>query len=162
MKNNPAVRLLLCLPLLFQASVLQMAWAGNRDGAWAGSYSQASDLCTEPGSGRSCRDGFRDSLSIVEESLGYTVELHSTQAMQHVCSFVLHMKHEGGKLIHQSEPGTVAIEKHAGVLRVSSGGIDPTATGLGMCGAHADIDGLEFSSVGNRTRSGNAMASAPD
>jgi hypothetical protein len=75
---------------------------------------------------------------------------------------VLHMKPEGGKLIHQSELGTVAIEKHAGALRVSSGGIDPTAKGLGMCGAHADIDGLAFSSVGNRTRSGNAMASAPD
>ena len=160
MKNNSAVRQLLCLPLLFQASVLQMAWAGNRDGAWAGSYSQASDLCTEPGSGRSCRDGFRDSLSIVEESLGYTVELHSTQAMQHVCSFVLHMKPEGGKLIHQSEPGTVAIEKHAGVLRVSSGGIDPTAR-AGMCGAHADIDGLEFSSVGNRTRSGQRDGARP-
>ncbi len=84
-----------------------------------------------------------DSLSIVEES----------QAMQHVCSFVLHMKPEGGELIHQSELGTVAIEKHAGALRVSSGGIDPTATGLGLCGTHADIDGLEFSSVGNRTRS---------
>ena len=153
MKNNPAVRLL-CLSLLFQASVLQMAWAGNRDdGAWAGSYSQASDLCTEPGSGRSCRDGFRDSLLIVEESLGYRVELHSTQAMQHVCSFVLHMKPEGGRLIHQSELGTVAIEKHAGALRFSSGGIDPTATGLGLCGTHADIDGLEFSSVGNRARS---------
>ena len=40
--------------------------------------------------------------------------------------------------------GTVAIEKHAGALRVSSGGIDPTATGLGMCGAHADIDGRSF------------------
>ena len=159
MKNNSAVRQLLCLPLLFQASVLQMAWAGNRDGAWAGSYSQASDLCTEPGSGRSCRDGFRDSLSIVEESLGYRVELHSTQAMQHVCSFVLHMKPEAGKLIHQSELGTVAIEKHAGALRVSSGGIDPTVTGLGMCGAHADIDGLEFSSVG---APGNARAPTPD
>ncbi|WP_094001668.1 hypothetical protein [Stenotrophomonas sp. CC120222-04] len=153
MKNNPAVRLL-CLSLLFQASVLQMAWAGDSDhGAWTGSYSQASDLCTEPGSGRSCRDGFRDSLSIVEESLGYRVELHSTQAMQHVCSFVLHMKPEGGKLIHQSEPGTVAIEQHAGVLRISSGGIDPTAMGLGLCGTHADIDGLEFPSAGNRTHS---------
>ncbi|AUI05797.1 MULTISPECIES: hypothetical protein [Stenotrophomonas] len=153
MKNNPAVRLL-CLSLLFQASVLQMAWAGDSDhGAWTGSYSQASDLCTEPGSGRSCRDGFRDSLSIVEESLGYRVELHSIQAMQHVCSFVLHMKPEGGKLIHQSELGTVVIEQHAGALRVSSGGIDPTAMGLGLCGTHADIDGLEFPSAGNRTRS---------
>ncbi|WP_414492084.1 hypothetical protein [Stenotrophomonas maltophilia] len=153
MKQNPAGRLV-CIPLLFQASLLQMAWACDSDhGAWTGSYSQASDLCTEPGSGRSCRDGFRDSLSIVEESLGYRVELHSTQAMQHVCSFVLHMKPEGGKLIHQSDLGTVAIEKHAGALRISSGGIDPTAMGLGWCGTHADIDGLEFPSAGNRTRS---------
>ena len=161
MKNNSTVRLL-CLPLLFQASVLQMAWAGNRDdAAWAGSYSQASDLCTEPGSGRSCRDGFRDSLSIAEESMGYRVELHSTQSMQHVCSFVLHMKPEGGKLIHQSELGNVAIEKQAGALRVSSGRIDPTATGLGLCGTHADIDGLEFSSVGNRAPSGQRDGARP-
>ncbi|WP_189591331.1 hypothetical protein, partial [Mesorhizobium sp. M8A.F.Ca.ET.207.01.1.1] len=80
--------------------------------------------------------------------------LHSTQSMQHVCAFVLQMKPEGGQLIHQSDLGTLAIEKHAGALRVSSGGIDPTVTGLGMCGAHADIDGLEFSFVDNRRRLG--------
>jgi len=154
MKKNLARRLV-CLPLIFQAFTLQVAWAGSREGGvWPGEYSQASDLCTEPGSGCSCRDGFRDSLSIVEESLGYRVELHSTQAMQHVCAFVLHMKPEGGKLIHHSELGTVVIEQHAGALRVSSGRIDPTATGLGLCGTHADIDGLEFSSVGNRAPSG--------
>jgi len=91
---------------------------------------------------------FSDRLSIVEESTGYKVELHSTQARQHVCSFVLRMKPEGGKLIHDSVSGRVAIERRAGVLRVSSGGVDPTAAGLGVCGAHADIDGLTFSSSG--------------
>ena len=154
MKNNLAKKLV-WFSVVLHACALQAAVASNRVGeAWTGEYSQPSDLCTEPRTGRSCRDDFRDSLSIVEESLGYRVELHSTQAMQHVCSFVLHMKPEGGKLIHQSELGTVAIEQHAGALRVSSGGIDPTATGLALCGTHADIDGLEFSSLGKLTHSG--------
>ncbi|MEN5005468.1 hypothetical protein [Stenotrophomonas indicatrix] len=161
MKNNLAKKLV-WFSLVLHACALQAALASNRVGeAWTGEYSQPSDLCTEPRTGRSCRDDFRDSLSIVEESKGYRVELHSTQAMQHVCSFVLHMKPEAGKLIHESELGTVAIEKHVDALRVSSGGIDPTATGLGMCGAHADIDGLEFSSVGNRAPSGQGDGARP-
>ncbi|AHY60781.1 MULTISPECIES: hypothetical protein [Stenotrophomonas] len=154
MKNNLA-KTLVWFSLVFHACALQAALAGNRDGeAWTGQYSQPSDLCTEPRTGRSCRDDFRDGLSIVEESKGYRVELHSTQSMQHVCTFVLHMKPVAGKLIYESELGVVAIEKHVDALRVSSGGIDPTATGLGMCGAHADIDGLEFSSLGKLTHSG--------
>ncbi|WP_312708944.1 hypothetical protein [Stenotrophomonas sp.] len=140
---------LLCVSLITWAVTSQLAWAAARDGeTWAGEYSQASTLCTEPDSGRSCANAFSDHLSIIEDSTGYKVELHSTQAMQHVCSFVLRMKPEAGKLIHDSASGRVAIERRAGVLRVSSGGVDPTAAGLGVCGAHADIDGLTFSSSG--------------
>jgi len=52
------------------------------------------------------------------------------------------------KLIYESELGVVSIERRDDILRISSGGIDSTALGLGFCGAHADIDGLGFYFLG--------------
>lgn len=148
MKNGFSIKYLY-LSLLLQVSILGVAWGEGSDfEAWVGEYSQESSLCTDPRGGRNCRDDFRDTLVIVKGSKGYRVELGSTQSMQHICSFVLTMVPGGERLIYESELGVVSIEKRSDVLRVSSGGIDSTALGLGFCGAHADIDGLEFSFLG--------------
>ncbi|MFI7856315.1 hypothetical protein ACIF8Z_04870 [Pseudomonas promysalinigenes] len=134
------------LSLILQVSMQGGAWGeGNDFEGWVGEYSQESSLCTDPGGGRDCRDEFRDTLVIVKESKGYRVELNSTQSMQHICSFVLTMEPDAERLIYKSELGVVSIERRDNVLKVSSGGIDSTTLGLGFCGAHADIDGLEFS-----------------
>jgi len=136
----------LCLSLVLQLSMLGAAWGESKDlGGWVGEYLQESSLCTDPKTGRNCRDDFRDSLVISKGSKGYRVELNSTQSMQHVCSFVLTMKLVAGALIYESELGVVSIAIRSDALRISSGGIDSTALGLGFCGVHADIDGLEFS-----------------
>lgn len=64
--------------------------------------------------------------------------------MQHVCSFVINMERVAEKLIYRSRLDVVSIGSRGGVLRVASSEVDPTPLGLGFCGAHADIDGLEF------------------
>ncbi|WP_414157457.1 hypothetical protein [Pseudomonas sp. BNK-15] len=148
MKNSFSIKYLY-LSLLLQGSMLGVAWGeGNDFEGWVGEYSQESSLCTDPGAGRNCRDDFRDVLVIAKGSKGYRVELSSTQSMQHICSFVLTMVPDGKRLIYESELGVVSIDRRGDVLRISSGGIDSTAFGLGFCGAHADIDGLEFSFLG--------------
>ncbi|WP_396615012.1 hypothetical protein ACHZ97_11180 [Lysobacter soli] len=88
--------------------------------------------------------GFDDCLSIRRGLDGYHVELRSTQAEQHVCAFDLTMKGSNERLTFESEFGPVAIVQEDEALQISSAGIDPTALGLGFCGAHADIDRLRF------------------
>lgn len=131
--------------------VFTSAKAGGGGGAkaglditWTGKYSKDSSFCTYAGSEESCSNSFRDTLKIRKNSSGYFVELYSIQAGQHVCSFAFQMAVKGGALEYDSKLGVVLIEKNYDLLIVSSGGVDPTALGLGVCGAHADIDGLEF------------------
>lgn len=114
------------------------------DITWVGKYSKDSSFCTFPGTEESCSNSFKDTLKVSRKSSGYFVELYSTQADQHVCSFAFQMAVKGGALEYDSKFGVVLIENKYDLLRVSSGGVDPTALGLGVCGAHADIDGLEF------------------
>lgn len=71
------------------------------------------------------------------------VQLHSVQADQHSCTFSVHMISRDGSLAFESEHGNVMVMKEDGDIRVISDS-DPTALGLGFCGAHADIDGLTF------------------
>ncbi|NWE04230.1 MULTISPECIES: hypothetical protein [Pseudomonas] len=114
------------------------------DITWVGEYSKDSSFCTFPGTEESCSNSFKDTLKISRKSSGYFVELYSAQADQHVCFFAFQMAVKGGVLEYDSKFGVVLIEKKYDLLRVSSDGVDPTALGLGICGAHADIDGLVF------------------
>lgn len=122
----------------------RVAIVDEADISWVGEYSNVSGYCIYVGTGEGCSDDFRDTLKIKRNPSGYFVELYSTQAGQHVCSFAFDMVVEGQALVYRSEFGVVRVEKKNGRLKVSSGGIDPTALGLGVCGAHADIDGLEY------------------
>jgi hypothetical protein len=118
---------------------------------WAGYYLEKSELCTALDGSASCAEKFNDCLSIKPTALGFLVELNSTQAYQHVCSFSLEMEADNSALVYQSQLGQVFVERNGGVLEISSKGIDPTALGLGVCGTHADIDGLRFS-IANKSR----------
>ncbi len=111
---------------------------------WTGHYLKKSELCTSPNSGNDCSDRFNDSLKIEKALQGYNVELYSTQASQNICSFRLHMHIEKEKLVYHSKYGPIVLQKNGETLEISSSGIDPTALGLGICGIHADIDGLKF------------------
>ncbi|VVN45851.1 hypothetical protein [Pseudomonas fluorescens] len=117
---------------------------GDSGFLWSGDYLKNSDLCTSPSSGGSCSNQFSDRLKIEPAHQGYLVELYSTQADQHVCSFSVSMNLVNGMLVYKTKFGDVFIRKKGRSLEISSGGIDPTALGLGVCGAHADIDGLAF------------------
>lgn len=70
--------------------------------------------------------------------------LESTQANQHVCAFSFLMKEAGRQLIYETAHGRIGLIRTEAELIISSRNVDPTALGLGICGAHADIDGLVF------------------
>jgi hypothetical protein len=112
--------------------------------SWSGCYVKSSDLCTTPGNGESCAETFRDELVVEADADVYLVSLYSTQADQHVCSFSLKMHAIDNALVYPSQFGRIEINSSSGFLEISSKGVDPTALGLGVCGAHADIDGLRF------------------
>lgn len=112
--------------------------------SWLGYYSQQSERCTEPATNASCADQFRYQLKIKPWNQRYKVELLSTQADQHVCSFSFFMDVVDGELVHETELGRVLVRRNDVSLEITSKNIDPTALGLGVCGAHADIDGLTF------------------
>lgn len=114
---------------------------------WAGLYLEKSELCTSVDGVDNCAEKFNDCLSVKPTTVGFLVELNSTQAYQNVCSFSLEMKASNRGLIYQSQFGEVIVERNGSYLEISSKGVDPTALGLGVCGAHADIDGLRFSLV---------------
>ncbi|NMX66888.1 hypothetical protein HBO15_05950 [Pseudomonas sp. WS 5111] len=138
---------LTCVLAVVFASAKARGGEGAKAGldiTWTGEYSKDSSFCTYVGSEESCSNSFRDTLKVRKNSSGYFVELYSTQADQHVCSLAFQMAVKGGALEYDSKFGLVLIEKKYDLLKVSSGGVDPTALGLGVCGAHADIDGLEF------------------
>ncbi|WP_166359590.1 hypothetical protein [Pseudomonas akapageensis] len=116
---------------------------------WPGQYAKKSELCTFPNNGESCLEQFRDFLKIESVRQGFLVELHSTQADQHVCSFLFRMDSVGEALIHKTQFGSVLIQRNGNFLEISSKGVDPTALGMGVCGARADIDGLRFPLSGN-------------
>lgn len=111
---------------------------------WSGYYTKKSDLCTEPGNGASCSEKFRDVLNVKPSGQGYLVELNSTQANQHACYFSFQMEKAGDALVYKTRYGDVLLIQDSNALKVLSAGIDPTAFGLGVCGAHADINGLSF------------------
>lgn len=111
---------------------------------WAGLYLEKSELCTSVDGIDNCAEKFNDCLSIKPTTVGFLVELNSTQAYQNVCSFSLEMKASNRGLVYQSQFGEVIVERNGSYLEISSKGVDPTALGLGICGAHADIDGLRF------------------
>lgn len=116
----------------------------SSDVSWAGYYLKKSELCTTPNDSVDCSEQFVDDLKIEKKHLGYLVKLHSTQANQSICSFVFYMIPKDGKLIHNTQFGPVFLQKNDDSLEISSKGVDPTALGLGVCGVHADIDGLKF------------------
>lgn len=112
---------------------------------WIGLYLEKSELCTSLDGSANCTEKFHDCLSIRPTALGFQVELNSTQAYQHVCSFSWVMEATDSELVYKSQAGQVLVKQRGNFLEVVSEGIDPTALGLGVCGAHADIDGLRFS-----------------
>lgn len=124
----------------------------DSSGEWSGRYLKKSELCTSPGNGSGCSERFNDCLEIKPEGSGYLVRLHSTQANQHVCFFSLQMDAVDGMLVHQTKFGSVFLMRTENFLEISSKGMDSTALGLGLCGAHADIDGLKFD-ISKRTNS---------
>ncbi|MNO05353.1 hypothetical protein D3C81_2266980 [compost metagenome] len=63
------------------------------------------------------------------------------------------MEAAGSELVYKSQVGQVLVKQSGDFLEVSSKGVDPTALGLGVCGAHADIDGLKFSIASKVNRS---------
>lgn len=127
---------------------------------WSGNYLKKSELCTSPGDGSDCSDQFYDCLKIESGHLGYLVELYSTQADQNVCSFTFQMDAVNGELVYKTQFGRVLLRRNGEALEISSQGVDPTALGLGVCGVHADIDGLKFplaskSNIISACRAGN-------
>lgn len=126
---------------------------------WTGLYLEKSELCTSLDGSASCAEKFKDCLSIKPTALGFLVELNSTQAYQHVCSFSLEMEATNTALIYQSQFGPVLVKRDGNFLEISSKGIDPTALGLGVCGTHAEIDGLRFS-IANKASS-NSQCRSP-
>ncbi|MBV7478048.1 hypothetical protein [Pseudomonas sp. PDM31] len=119
---------------------------------WTGLYLEKSELCTYLDGSAECSAKFNDCLSIKPVALGFQVELTSTQAYQHVCAFSLVMVATGSGLVYKSEVGQVLLKQSGGFLEIFSEGVDPTALGLGVCGGHADIDGLRFS-IANKVSS---------
>jgi hypothetical protein len=115
------------------------------DSSWNGHFSQQSQLCTYPSDGARCSEQFRDHLKITKSgNRRYQVDLSSTQADQHVCSFSFLMEIVNNELIYRSDFGPVRLLRKEDALEISSSGVDPTAFGLSICGAHADINGLRF------------------
>lgn len=124
---------------------------GNeRDGStsqpfsWSGFYWKKAEFCTSPGNGKDCSAQFHDCLKIELGRQGYLVELYSTQADHNVCSFTFRMDAVNEKLIYKTQFGPVLLQRSGDSLEISSEGVDPTALGLGVCGVHAEIDGLKF------------------
>lgn len=109
-----------------------------------GCYVSPSYLCTEPNTGKDCSKDFSDYLSVKRDGSAYRVDLYSTQADQNVCAFSKKMNLVDGALIWETLAGIVALGRSGDVLKIDSKGVDPTALGIGVCGVHADIDGLEF------------------
>lgn len=112
--------------------------------SWSGYYVKQSEWCTSPGSGQDCSGEFHDCLKVEAASQGYIVELYSTQANQHVCAFTFNMDADNNMLVYKAQLGSVFLKRNGDSLMISSKGINSTALGLGVCGAHADIDGLKF------------------
>lgn len=112
--------------------------------AWEGCYISRSALCTTPDTGEDCSGEFKDTLRITQADKGYLIDLYSTQANYHVCAFSMHMDLVGGSLVGKTPSGDLRLEINNRALEIFSKGIDPTASGLGVCGAYADINGLQF------------------
>lgn len=123
---------------------------------WSGCYRVKSNRCTSPVDGRDCSDQFSDYLKLESSGEGYIVGLYSTQANQNVCSFSFEMKTESSKkLVRDTMHGRISLLNNSRSLLISSEGVDSTALGLGICGVHADVDGLEFPLL-SKLRSGAA------
>lgn len=112
--------------------------------SWEGTFRVGSLLCTSPENGSDCSDVFNESLEVRKKGEDYLVTPESTQANQHVCAFSFLMKEAGRHLIYETAHGRVRMIRTDAALIISSRNVDPTALGLGICGAHADIDGLVF------------------
>lgn len=112
--------------------------------AWEGCYTSSSVLCTTPDTGEDCSSEFRDTLKITKADKSYLIELYSTQANYHVCAFSMQMDLEGGSLVRKTPSGDLRLGNNNGILKIFSKGIDPTVSGLGVCGAYADMNGLQF------------------
>jgi hypothetical protein len=120
------------------------------DASWEGTYTVSSLLCTSPEDGSNCSKIFSDSLQIRKKGNDYQVTLESTQANQHVCAFSFQMKVTGWSLVHETAYGRILVTRKKAGLTIISDNVDPTALGLGICGAHADINGLVFPRVSKR------------
>lgn len=112
--------------------------------SWEGTFRVGSLLCTSPENGSDCSGFFSDSLEVRKKGEDYLVTLESTQANQHVCAFSFLMKEARRQLIYETPHGRIKVMRTDAALIISSRNVDPTALGLGICGAHADIDGLVF------------------
>lgn len=112
--------------------------------SWEGTFRVGSLLCTSPENGSDCSGLFSDRLEVRKKGEHYLVTLESTQANQHVCAFSFLMKEVGRHLVYETAHGRVRMVRTDAALIISSKNVDPTALGLGICGAHADIDGLAF------------------
>ena len=121
------------------------------DCLWEGFYLKKSELCTSPINGSDCSEKFYDYLKIERVQQGYRVGLHSTQAYQNVCSFDFIMNLTDGKLVYKTKFGTVSLQRNSESVKISSRGLDLTALGIGVCGIHADIDGLTFPLLSHST-----------
>lgn len=146
---NWCVVLVLVLPSLVMMTASGSTPKVNEDGAlskkaWVGYYIQKSDLCTDPIKGESCAGEFNDFLNIEVSGDSYLVSLRSTQAGQHLCYFSFKMHDVDGALFYKTKFGDVIIKESGDSLEIVSLGLDPTAFGLAVCGAHADINGLKF------------------
>jgi hypothetical protein len=112
---------------------------------WEGNYKTPSIRCTSPIDGSDCSAMFIDTMSIRKTDKAFTIELNSTQANQHTCALEVNMSEEDNVLVYPTDQGKIVIESSSAGLSIVSTGIDPTAMGLGICGAHANINGLKFS-----------------
>ncbi|GAA5079326.1 hypothetical protein GCM10025759_27350 [Lysobacter panacisoli] len=109
-----------------------------------GYYRMNAIRCTPAGEHAPCRGELKDCLRIETYRGSHRVEVYSTQAYQHVCAFSIEMRGVNGELVYDSPLGQVILRRVGNQLVIASDGIDPTAGGLGFCGAHADIDMLAF------------------
>ena len=118
------------------------------DNSMVGVFMQKSPLCTDPAAEDGvCAEKFQDCLSVKKSGNAYRVNLYSVQARQSICSFSYLMKPVHASALAYTSPkhGAITVTFSHGKILVNSNGFDASAAGNAICGAYADIDGIEFS-----------------
>lgn len=114
-----------------------------------GAFEGQSYLCSTYTDGGRCEQTIQDCLSITPVAPDkFIVNLHSTQANQHVCSMSLLMSLEGDALVYSPPKSefAVRVDSAGGKYEITTNGV-AGADDMVYCGAHATIDGYRIQNV---------------